>query len=56
MKPLVIYYSMTGNNAFLAKDLQDRMKPDIQEIREKSKRGITRTIDNPRRAGYNINS
>lgn len=44
MKPLIIYYSMTGNNAFLAKDLKERMEADIQEIREKSKRGITKTI------------
>ncbi len=38
MKPLIIYYSHSGNNEKLAQELQDRIGCEMYEIREKKKR------------------
>lgn len=38
MKTLIIYYSFSGNNKFLAQELQKRLDCDIQKILELKKR------------------
>lgn len=38
MKPLIVYYSHSGNNEKLALELRDRMNCDMYEIKEKKKR------------------
>lgn len=38
MKPLIIYYSHSGNNEKLALELRDRIGCDMYEIKEKKKR------------------
>lgn len=38
MKPLVVYYSHSGNNEKLALELRDRIGCDMYEIKEKKKR------------------
>jgi flavodoxin len=38
MKTLIIYYSFSGNNEFLARELQKRLDCDIQKIVELKKR------------------
>lgn len=46
MKPLIIYYSFSGNNEFLAQELQKRLDCDIQKIVELKKRtGFTILLD-----------
>ncbi len=38
MKPLVVYYSHSGNNEKLALELRDRIACDMYEVKEKKKR------------------
>ncbi|MGO1060574.1 flavodoxin family protein [Planococcus sp. FY231025] len=38
MKPLIVYYSYSGNNEKLALELRDRIACDMFEIKEKKKR------------------
>lgn len=38
MKPLIVYYSHSGNNKKLALELQERMTCDLYEIKEQKKR------------------
>ncbi|WP_422122054.1 flavodoxin family protein [Planococcus sp. X10-3] len=38
MKPLIVYYSHSGNNEKLALELRDRISCDMYEIKEKKKR------------------
>lgn len=38
MKPLIIYYSHSGNNQKLALELQSRIECELREIKEKKKR------------------
>lgn len=38
MKTLIAFYSRTGNNARIAKELQDKINADIEEIVDKDKR------------------
>lgn len=46
MKTLIIYYSFSGNNEFLAQELQKRLNCDIQKILEVNKRtGFTIFLD-----------
>ena len=46
MKTLIIYYSFSGNNEFLAQELQKRLDCDIQKIVElKKKTGFTILLD-----------
>ena len=38
MKPLIVYYSHSGNNEKLALELKDRLGCDMYEVKEKKKR------------------
>lgn len=60
MKPLIVYYSFTGNNEALARKLGEIMKCDMLRIEEKKKRtNMSFTLDlvfkrRPRLKEYNV--
>lgn len=46
MKPLIVYYSFSGNNEFIAKLLKQKLNCDIRKVEEVKKRtGITILLD-----------